>query len=175
MTGDAQAPAPPQRFVVARADELADGERLIADVGGRKIGIFRVGDQYHAILYLCPHSGGPLCEGPVVEHVWADLPGEIHHDPAHKFVACPWHGWIFDLKTGQSWSDPLRTRARQFPVAVQRGDEIRQGLDEQAERGPGAWRPGPYVVEKFPVLVEDDYIVVTMRPRSERAPTDAAL
>ncbi|HUG27624.1 MAG TPA: Rieske 2Fe-2S domain-containing protein [Gemmatimonadales bacterium] len=34
---------------------------------------------------VCPHRGGPLANGPLEGHV----------------VACPWHGWTFDVRTGR--------------------------------------------------------------------------
>ena len=37
-------------------------------------------------------------------------PGEI--------LRCPWHGWEFDMRTGQSWFDPERTRVRRYEVEV---------------------------------------------------------
>jgi len=167
----AQPPAGgPTRYVVARVDEIPEGERLLVDVGGRGIGIFRINGEFHAILQRCPHAGGPLCQGPLLEYVYADRPGEVHHDPDKKFLSCPWHGWLFDLKTGQSWWDPRQTRARRFPVSVEHGDVIAEATDDTQ---PG---PGPYVIERFPVSVEDDYLVVTMRPRGgTRAPTDASI
>ena len=168
--GDQQRASGPSRYVVARVDEVPEGERLLVDVGGRAIGIFRLDGEFHAILQRCPHAGGPLCKGPLLEHVYADRPGDIRNDPEKKFLSCPWHGWLFDLKTGQSWWDPKQTRARRFPVTVEHGDVIA----EAAESGVAG--PGPYVTERFPVSVVDDYLVVTMRPRAgARAQTDASI
>jgi nitrite reductase/ring-hydroxylating ferredoxin subunit len=170
----ASAPDGPQRFVVARVNDISEGERLIVEVGGRKIGIFHVAGEYHAILYVCPHAGGPLCEGQLVEDVFAERPGEIHHDPERRFIACPWHGWIFDIKTGQSWSDPKRLRARRYAVDLQHGTELKREIEEASING-SSLGPGPYVVDKFPVVVEEDYIVLIMRARIERSATGAAV
>jgi len=160
----------PSRYVVARVEEVREGERLLVEVGGRAIGIFRIDGEFHAILQRCPHAGGPLCKGPLLEHVYADRPGEIRSDPDKKFLSCPWHGWLFDLKTGQSWWDPHQTRARRFPVNVEHGDVIADAADS------GKAGPGPYVIERFPVSIESDYLVVTMRPRvGARGPTDASI
>jgi nitrite reductase/ring-hydroxylating ferredoxin subunit len=167
MIADPKAATPPagsQRFVVARADEIPEGERLIVDVDGRKVGVFNVAGEYHAILHLCPHAGGPLCEGQLVEDVFAERPGEIDHNPDRQFIACPWHGWTFDIKTGQSWADPSRLRARRFPVDRESGAAITQQLEPDADPGTRLV-PGPYVVDRFPVVVEDEYIVVVMRAR----------
>ena len=165
-----QRPGEPKRYVVACTSEIGDGERLLVEVGGRELAIFNIDGNYRAILQRCPHAGGPLGKGAMLERVCADVPGDIRHDPDTRYLSCPWHGWLFDLETGQSWWDPAHTRARRFPVSVEHGDAIAGAVDEQA----GA--PGPYVVERFPVSVEDDYLVVTMRPRTvRRAPTDASV
>jgi nitrite reductase/ring-hydroxylating ferredoxin subunit len=54
-------------------------------VDGHVIALFRVGDAFHALDGICPHQGGPLGKG--------RLDGCI--------VTCPWHGWQFDVRTGQ--------------------------------------------------------------------------
>lgn len=155
----------PVRYVVARAGDILDGQRLAIEVGGRKIGVFNVKGRFHALLYECPHARGPLCAGALQARVWAERPGdEIQTDTEQLFVSCPWHGWLFDLESGQSWWDPVHTRARRFPVEVTSGERLAQDLGETDRRQPS---PGPYVTETFPVEVEDDYVVVTLRPRVE--------
>ena len=156
--------------MVARTADLPEGERLIAEVGGRKIGVFNIAGTYHALLHGCPHARGPLCDGALQRISTPSGPGGIQVDTEHVFLSCPWHGWLFDLESGQSWWDPGRTRARRFPVEVTHGDMIADQLVARGERVPG-----PYVAEVFPVEVEDDYIVVTMRPRIDRSATDASL
>ncbi|HEY2440280.1 MAG TPA: Rieske 2Fe-2S domain-containing protein, partial [Solirubrobacteraceae bacterium] len=49
--------------VVARADEIAPGERKIVQIGSRSIGVFNVAGEYFALRNRCPHQGGPLCQG----------------------------------------------------------------------------------------------------------------
>jgi nitrite reductase/ring-hydroxylating ferredoxin subunit len=166
------APTAPVRYVVARAEEISEGERLIVEIGGREVGVFNIGGTFYALLHRCPHAGGPLCEGSLQHPIYADRPGDIKMDPDRVLLSCPWHGWLFDLDSGQSWWDPGRTKARRFPVEVTHGDVIADQLERQAatERVPG-----PYVAEVYPVEVEDDYVVVTMRPRTERSGTDASL
>lgn len=167
-----QAPAGPIRYVVARTGDIPEGKRMITEVGGRRIGVFNIRGKYSALLHRCPHAHGPLCDGQLQKRVYADRPGEIREDPDTLFLSCPWHGWLFDLETGQSWWDPGKTRARRFPVEVTHGDVI---AEELAATGESERVPGPYVAEVYPVEVEDDYIVVTLRPRTERSATDAAL
>jgi nitrite reductase/ring-hydroxylating ferredoxin subunit len=152
-----------RRFAVARVADLADGERLIVDVGGRSIGIFNVGGSYYALLNRCPHAGGELCRGELLGLLESDAPGEYRHDPSRKLLACPWHGWEFDLETGRSFFDPVRTRVAPFTVAVEGGAVLAGQLRSGESRLAGELAEGPYIAETFPISVEDDYLVVTLR------------
>jgi nitrite reductase (NADH) small subunit len=70
---------------VARLSECpADSAREFA-AAGRVIALFNVGGTVYALDGVCPHQGGPLGKG--------TLGGCI--------VTCPWHGWQFDVTTGQ--------------------------------------------------------------------------
>ena len=133
------------RQVVARAKDLLPGQCMLATVNGREIGIFNVDGQYFALANRCPHAGGPLCSGRIVALVASDGPGQYRLTRHREFLRCPWHGWEFDIRTGQSWCDPATVAARRFEVAVETG---------------AALVKGPYVAETFPVAVEEEYLVV---------------
>ena len=68
-------------------------------------------------------------------------------------VRCPWHGWEYDLATGQSWFDPRESRVRAYDVTVEPGSEICTATSRQ---------PGPYVAETITISVEDDYVVIAL-------------
>ena len=70
---------------VAAVDDCPAGSSLEAVVGDRVIALFNVDRQFFALDGVCPHQGGPLGEG--------DLNGCV--------VTCPWHGWQFDVTSGQ--------------------------------------------------------------------------
>jgi len=133
------------RQVVARALEVAPGHCKIVNVNGREIGVFNLNGEYFALANRCPHEGGPLCQGKIIPLVQSDGPGHYRLARHQEFLRCPWHGWEFEIRTGQSWCDPKSTRARQFQVKVESGETLVKG---------------PYVAETFPVSVEEDYLVV---------------
>lgn len=157
------------RYVVARVDDIPEGTRLIVDVGGRSIGVFRVDGRFYAIGNRCPHKGGELCKGQILEAVVSERPGDVRLAPGKKLLVCPWHAWEFELETGQSWFDPRGPRMRTFGVAVERGADIDAGAaapgDERATLVDAATHrvKGPYRADVFPIVVEDDYLVVSMR------------
>lgn len=92
---------------IAATTELADhGDRVIAEVDGIEIAVFNVNGEYQALANYCVHAGGPLCEGELTGCHRIDprtMAWEYDDDGSH--VLCPWHGWVFDIVSGQSVDD----------------------------------------------------------------------
>jgi 3-phenylpropionate/trans-cinnamate dioxygenase ferredoxin subunit len=139
------------KHVVGAVEEVPPGGRKIVSIGGRSIGVFNVDGEYFALNNRCPHQGGALCEGKLWGVLTASRPGEFEYSASREILTCPWHGWEFHLRTGQSWCDPARLRVRRYEVTV-----------EEAAPAPGMVK-GPYLVETFPVSVEGRYLVVDVR------------
>ena len=135
------------RTVVARVGDLPPGSSMAVEVRGREIAVFNVNGEFFAVGNRCPHEGAELCRGKIVGLVRSDRPGTYRLERHGELLRCPWHGWEFDIRTGQSWCDPKHTRARRFDVKVETGEELVKG---------------PYVAETFPVAVEGKYVVIDM-------------
>ena len=133
------------RHVVATVDDIPPGRRMLVNVKGREIGIFNVGGEYFAVGNRCPHEGASLCKGRVVGLVESSEPGSYQVSRRGELLRCPWHGWEFDVRTGQSYCEPERIQVRSYPVEVAEGQRVVQG---------------PYVAETVPVSVEQQYVVV---------------
>jgi nitrite reductase/ring-hydroxylating ferredoxin subunit len=127
------------RVVVAPLSEFPPGERRIVEVGGRQIGVFRVADDFYALRNRCPHQGGPLCLGALAPPVVSTGPDDVRVGEGPMLLACPWHGWEYDLATGQSFMGAAAPGVKAYDVHLV---------------------PGPYVAETFPVSVEEDYVVL---------------
>ena len=106
------------RYVVAEAGEIPPGGRKIVEVAGRSIGIFNLGGEFFALRNRCPHQGGPLCEGKTWGLAQARVPGEIEYVRPGEILTCAWHGWEFDIRTGEFLVNP-RIKARTYPVTVE--------------------------------------------------------
>jgi 3-phenylpropionate/trans-cinnamate dioxygenase ferredoxin subunit len=132
---------------VASVGEVAPGTSKLVTVKGREIGIFNINGEYFALANTCPHEGAALCKGKLVGLAEADEPGKYRLSRKGELLKCPWHGWEFDVRTGQSWCDPENTYVRQYAVSVEPGDALLKG---------------PYVVDTFQVSVEENYILVEM-------------
>ena len=103
--------------------EVPDEKALIVPYKSRTLGVFRVEGEFHALLNVCPHRGAPLCAGPVTGTAKAcgDDFG-IAYDRAGELVRCAWHGWEFDIRTGDCLADP-QLKARKVAICVE-DDEI---------------------------------------------------
>lgn len=76
--------------------EYLAGERIVA--------IFNVVGKFYALDGICPHQGGPLGKGML----------------ASCIVTCPWHGFQFDVTTGQHQTSQSLVHPT-FPVKVENG------------------------------------------------------
>jgi nitrite reductase/ring-hydroxylating ferredoxin subunit len=133
------------RYVVAAVGEIAPGNCKIVTVRGREIGVFFINDEYFALINRCPHEGAPLCRGRLLGLMESDRPGRYRLVRHGEMLRCPWHGWEFDIRTGQSWCEPDSVRARTYNVTVEPGGDLAKG---------------PFAAETVPVAVERDYVVV---------------
>lgn len=71
---------------LARVAECPPGASLEIVAAGRMVALYCVEGEFHALDGVCPHQGGPLGKG--------QLDGVT--------VTCPWHGWQFDVRSGQN-------------------------------------------------------------------------
>jgi hypothetical protein len=85
--------------------------------------------------------------GPLIGLARSSDPGEIEYTKLGEIIRCPWHGWEFDVRTGQSYCDPRRFRVKAYPVNVEPGTAVVKG---------------PYIAETIKVAVESDYVVVDL-------------
>jgi 3-phenylpropionate/trans-cinnamate dioxygenase ferredoxin subunit len=131
--------------VVARVSEIPPGGRKLVTVRGRPIAVFNLGGAFFGLLNRCPHQGGNLCDGVLTGLVESNAPGDYRYSRPGEILRCPWHGWEFDIRTGQSYCDPDKIRTRAYKVEVEHGQTVVEG---------------PFVAETIPVKVEEDYVVV---------------
>ena len=100
---------------VAESD-LPPGTAKECVAGDRIVALFNVDGVISALDGICPHQGGPLGKG--------KLQGCI--------VTCPWHGWQFDVTSGQHQFAPT-VRQPCYAVRVESG-AILVDLDREAAR-----------------------------------------
>jgi nitrite reductase/ring-hydroxylating ferredoxin subunit len=79
---------------------------VVVDLDGREVAVFRVDGDLVALSNHCVHQGGPVCEGRLSGTLAEAADGRLTYDRGGEVVACPWHGWEFDVRTGEALADP---------------------------------------------------------------------
>ena len=110
-----------RQVLVGPLSELPVGERRLIEANGKSIGVFNTGKQVVAVLNICPHAFAPVCRGKVGGTTLPSKAGEFVWGRENEILRCPWHGWEFDLHSGQCLTD--RRKLKRFPVVI-RDDRI---------------------------------------------------
>jgi nitrite reductase/ring-hydroxylating ferredoxin subunit len=102
-------------YPACRLDALDPERGLWVRVAGRDIALFFVDGVVRAVDNRCLHTGGPLADGAVVDGC----------------VICPWHGWVYELATGQKLVG--HRSAGDLPVyaVVVEGDEVKVVIPDE--------------------------------------------
>jgi nitrite reductase/ring-hydroxylating ferredoxin subunit len=152
------------RHGVCPTDSLGPGERLIATVEDRSIGVFNVDGEYFAVQNFCPHMGAPLCEGRQTGTGTYDEVGKPTRERSGEIIRCPWHGWEFDIETGETSFNPHRYQARTFKTTVETpcnnktcGSDVPDVDEPDSGETEFAGEPP---IDTFETAVEDDVVVV---------------
>ncbi len=69
---------------VKAVGDVPPGVITATELHGNKYILLNIGGEFHCYSGTCPHAGGPLSEGILVE----------------GSLICPWHGWEFDGVSG---------------------------------------------------------------------------
>ncbi|MFB6096565.1 MAG: Rieske (2Fe-2S) protein [Haloferacaceae archaeon] len=113
-----------ERVEVAPVAEFDPGERRFVTAGGRPVGVFNVDGEFYAVENVCAHEGGPVCEGKLQGALVGEYvePGEriVEEFSDTPALSCPWHGWEYDVTTGEHLGDPSVSLAT-FDVVVEDG------------------------------------------------------
>ena len=79
-----------QRECVGAVADFPPGAGREVVAGSRVVAVFNVEGRFFALDAVCPHAGGPLAQGRILDGV----------------LSCPWHGWQFRLDTGRNCLNP---------------------------------------------------------------------
>ena len=69
---------------MGRLDQLRVGSRHVVDTAAGPVLVIVDDDGAHAIANVCPHHDAALDRGRY----------------SHGLIACPWHQWLIDVRTG---------------------------------------------------------------------------
>jgi nitrite reductase/ring-hydroxylating ferredoxin subunit len=111
---------------VGGVDEFADPGRKVIEIDGIEIGVFKFKGDFTAFENICPHLGGPACQGLMLPRTIENL-AEDNVSLARNFsktqhnVICPWHGMEFDISTGEHVTTKT-LRLRKVALRVDNGE-----------------------------------------------------
>lgn len=109
-------------------DEIIENNnRRIVKHGDIEIGVLHRNGEFYAYRNLCFHQGGPACEGMTIGKVEDIIApdGTMHGQRfslTETHFVCPWHGYEYDLRTGECVAD-RRKKLQNFAV-VTKGNDV---------------------------------------------------
>lgn len=117
----------PTEVYAGRVEDYTEGRRVLVSVEDREVFVFERAGRFYAFENVCRHMGGPVGEGVLIGKVEAVLDETGRHlgdrfSKTEIHIACPWHGWEYDIETGVCAAD-RRIRLRRYQ-AVARGGEV---------------------------------------------------
>ncbi len=83
------------------------GEAKEFELGEKTICVANVNGTITAMDNVCLHMGGPIGQG--------YIEGEK--------IVCPWHGWEYNIKTGELGDDP-KSKLAVYPIKVENDDVL---------------------------------------------------
>ena len=95
----------PKSYLVGAKAEFTNGHRKVMSCDGTEVGVFMTAGHLVAWLNVCPHRGGPVCQGRLYSRVLEPVDGNGHvralaFDDTVTNLVCSWHGYEFDVATG---------------------------------------------------------------------------
>ena len=115
-----------KQFTAGPIADFPIGIFKIVDIDGREIGITQLKNgEFRAVRNVCPHKGAPVCKGTIGGTHLPSGVGELVYGRDGEILTCPWHGFEFDLLTGEELIRAGRpTKLLMYPAAVENGNVV---------------------------------------------------
>jgi len=91
---------------IAEVSEIPERSAKHIELDGLDIAVYKISGELFVINNLCPHQHAPVLSEGILEGY---------------NLTCPLHGWIFDLKTGESVNG--QSKVKKFVHKIE-GDDI---------------------------------------------------
>ena len=62
-----------QSYRIGTVSEFQEGTKKVFNLGETEVGVFRLGEKFYAWNNICPHQGGPVCQGRLYPRVHENL------------------------------------------------------------------------------------------------------
>ena len=138
----------------------------VVSAGGVEVGVVRWDDDaVYALQNVCPHALGPVCAGRLGPKIVAAAgdPMALDVDETCPVIACAWHGWEFDVRSGHAiWPDG-RMRVKTYATRIEDG-RVLVAVDRAGGR-TGSDRPDSLRVREVEAVL--DQLVRWAAPRDD--------
>lgn len=134
-----------REIAIGKVAAFPDPGRKVVEVDGIAVGIFRHNGAFTAFENVCPHMGGPVCQGKIIARVEECVREDktslgLSFSRTQSNIVCPWHGYEFDIASGRHQGNP---RLRLRPVAIKVVDDdlvvtLPEGTRERIARARSA-------------------------------------
>lgn len=96
---------------VASLQQFQENPVRRVEIADKKYLLYYDGEEVHAYRNVCPHQYGPVTQG------------LVHSDGEDGMkITCPWHGWEYDLSTGENPMDSIKRHLPRVEVTIENGD-----------------------------------------------------
>jgi len=114
--------------VIGKVAAFPDPGRKVVEIDGAEVGVFCQNGRFTAFENVCPHMGGPVCQGKIIARVQEVIAHDktslgLAFSKEETNVVCPWHGYEFNISTGQHQGNP-RLRLRPVKIEIVDGDLV---------------------------------------------------
>ncbi|PXY23849.1 hypothetical protein BAY59_27455 [Prauserella coralliicola] len=106
---------------VCATDDIAPGSMRLVQVGSTPVLLLRgTNGEFRALRNSCAHMGAALSEGRFQTKMDSDGNGSYQVSDRDEVIRCPWHGYEFDIDSGQCAGDG-RVRVKAYQVTTEGG------------------------------------------------------
>lgn len=95
----------PDFITVCKEAELPAGSVKKVQISGHEIAVYNIAGSFYATQQECLHRRGPLDEGEL----------------QNTTVTCPWHGWQYDVTTGENLSNRAQ-KLKTYAIKAENGE-----------------------------------------------------
>jgi nitrite reductase/ring-hydroxylating ferredoxin subunit len=94
-----------RRVKVGNVVDVPPGRAATVELeDGTELALYNIEGKFYAIENFCPHKGAPLADGNLCGHI----------------IECDWHGWRFDVRTGQCLTT-ISGNVETYQVVIEEG------------------------------------------------------
>lgn len=99
---------PKERVSIIKRSALAPGQMTYVSIDGLPLAVANVAGSFYVFSDSCRHEGASLASGCLIDDT----------------VTCPWHGWIYNVRTGKSIVPPVGLRLQTYAVTIADDDVL---------------------------------------------------